>query len=99
MSWWSPDTSDAAALLLPGRSRCRRSCSFGRCGRFIGTGAGEHAFKCVVALMTGVLEDSTLGGAEFIFAAPRSVPYARILNFELVENPMRPDACKSLGDF
>src|SRR6202021_219417 len=67
-------------------------------GGLVGTHAGENAGKCVIAFVAGVLEDPPFRRAEFVFAAPRPIPNARILDLELIKDAVRCDASESLGD-
>src|ERR1700733_15480584 len=98
--------ADVSLLFLgaAGRRSCRGSLvGHGRFGffrrrRLVSASAGKNAFDCVVALMAGVFEDPALLRTELVFAAPRPGPYGRILGLELIQNAVRTDAGKALGN-
>ncbi len=48
--------------------------------------------------MAGVFEDPALRRTELVFAAPRPFPYGGILGLELIQNAVRTDAGKALGN-
>src|SRR5579871_6794078 len=90
-------------MLLLFRARRRFRHGGGLAGRrggrrlgFVGAGARQNALEGVIALMTGVLEDPSLGGTELILAAPRGIPHRRVVHSELVQDAMRADPRKTL---
>src|ERR1700761_7556727 len=85
-------------LLLDRRGRRRRSRLIRRrglglfCGGcFVRARARQNPLERVIAFMAGILEYTALRSAEFVLAAPRTIPNGRILSLELIKNTVRSD--------
>ncbi len=60
--------------------------------------AGENANHRIVRLVTGILVDRPLGGAQHHFRAPRLRINLRVINAELIENRVVGDSGKAFLD-